>query len=98
MSKNNELSMRVVTPNGVFCETSCDSVVLQCSPDADGTPNGSIGIRKGHTDAVIALGAGEVVISRDGEKSKKKISVGRGIATVSQNLVTVITDSAKTVE
>lgn len=89
------LSIRVVTPKGVCFESDCDSVVLKCASSSDGVPNGSIGIRKGHADAVIALGAGEIVVSDDTKGVIGRLTVSGGIATVSKNLLSVITNGAE---
>lgn len=58
--------VRIVTPDGVGAEYSCDSVCLQMSDDRYGKNGGSLGIRKGHADAVIALTEGKIEAKLDG--------------------------------
>lgn len=85
------LTLKIVTPDGEDREISCDSVSLWMAPDQKGRQEGSIGIRKGHTNAVIALGNGSVAALQDG----KSVFSGRtegGFATVLNNTVTVITN------
>ena len=58
------INLRGGTPQGVRLETTCDSLVM---PAADG---GLIGVRYGHTKAIIALSNGKI----------KAMLVGRIIA------------------
>ena len=85
------LTLKIVTPEGDDRTLSCDSVILWMAPDARGKGEGSIGIRKGHTDAVIALGNGPLEAHLEG-KSVFSARTEGGFATVLRDTVTVITN------
>ena len=85
------LSLKIVTPEGDDRVIPCDSVTLWMAPDAKGKGEGSIGIRKGHTEAVIALGNGPLEAHLDG-KSVFSARTEGGFATVLNDIVTVITN------
>lgn len=55
----NDLSLKFVTPDGRCEEYQCDSIHLPMADDKNGKGGGSMGIRKGFPDAVIALAAGK---------------------------------------
>lgn len=59
-------NLSIVTPDGVNQTCACDSVNLLMADDRNGKNGGSIGIRKGHADAVIALDEGEVTAKLEG--------------------------------
>ncbi len=84
------LTLQIVTPEGVNRTIPCDSVSLWMAPDSKGRGEGSIGIRKGHVDAVIALGNGKIEALEDGKPVFTGQSEG-GFATVRSNVVSVIT-------
>ena len=92
--KEGSMTLRVLTPTGVSAETPCDSVRLTLRDDRNGRGGGSIGIRKGHADAVLALGRGPVRASL-GSETVFRAEVEAGFASVKDNVVTVITDSAR---
>ncbi len=79
------LLLRIVTPTGCALEQTCDSVRLS-------TPDGSIGIRKGHIKSLILLGSGPISAYLNDELIASK-EAGSGFATVDNNLITVIADS-----
>ena len=83
------LTLKIVTPDRGSETISCDSISLWMAPDADGKGEGSIGIRKGHTAAVIALGNGPMEAALGGKKVFSAVS-DEGFATVADDLVTVI--------
>ncbi len=89
-----ELTLKIVTPEGVNETLECDSVSLWMAPDSRGKGEGSIGIRKGHVDAVIALGNGKVEARRNGAAVFSAETEG-GFATVLNNTVTVVTTKAQ---
>lgn len=83
------LTLKVVTPEGTDRTLECDSVSLWMAPDAKGRGEGSIGIRKGHTGAVIALGTGPVRAAL-GEKTVFSAEADGGFATVLNDTVTIV--------
>lgn len=88
------LTLVILCPGGKAGETHCDSVDLFAADNAQGQGGGSIGIRKGHMPAVIALAAGKVTARADG-KTVLTAETDGGFATVKNNIVTVIAQSAK---
>ena len=84
------LTLKIVTPEGVDQSFDCDSVTLWMAPDAKGNGEGSIGIRKGHAEAVIALGNGPLEARLSGSMVFSGISEG-GFATVRSDIITVVT-------
>ena len=87
------MTLRMLTPTGLSEEIACDSVVLMQRDGAAGHDGGLVGIHIGHAPAVIALGDGPVKASL-GAKTVLRASVSGGFASVLDNVVTVITDSA----
>ncbi len=85
------LTLKIVTPEGVDQTVSCDSISLWMASDKKGIGEGSIGIRKGHTDAVIALGNGNIEARLDGRTVFSAGTEG-GFATVLDDIVTVVTN------
>ena len=83
------LTLKIVTPDGIDRTYDCDSVSLWMAPDAKGKGEGSIGIRKDHVNAVIALGNGPVTANLQGKTVFSALSEG-GFATVLNNVVTVV--------
>ena len=83
------LTLRIVTPDGTDRTIGCDSVTLWMAPDIHGKGEGSIGIRKGHTDAVIALGNGPITAHLEG-KTVFSARTESGFATVLSNIITVV--------
>ena len=89
-SGNDCLTLRIITPAGIAYETACDSITLPLSDDKNGKGGGSIGIRKGHIDAILALSQG--CVCADGVSSQ----IRPGLAMIENDLVTVLTDSVET--
>lgn len=95
MAENHEgLLLKVVTPNGEAASIPCDSVRIQLPDDPNGKNGGWLGIRKGHTDALLAVSAGEVLVLRDGILLRT-IRVSDGFANVRDDVVTVFTESVE---
>ena len=95
--KAHVLTLRLLTPTGTSAEILCDSVQLTLRDDADGKGGGLVGILPGHAPAVMALGPGAI------RASLKRSAVFRarakdGFASVRDNVITVITDSAEIIE
>ena len=98
MNENDALlKIRIVTPNGEAASASCDSIRLNMADDASGRSGGSVGIRKGHENAVISLAPGVAEGRLNGELVFSAKIKG-GFATVKDNLVTVVTDSLEDIE
>ena len=70
----------------------CDAVSFTV-PDSADHPNagGSVGIRQGHTDALMAVAAGQIVARAAGDTVLTAV-VSNGFAVVRRDAVTVITD------
>ena len=88
------LDLSVVTPSGSAAQVRCDSVTLPAADGKDGKGGGSLGIRPGHIQALIALAPGRVV-AKHGGKVLLSLTVGSGYAAVTGDRVTVVTDSAE---
>ena len=84
------LLLRIVTPEGVDQEIECDSISLWMTEDSRGKGEGSIGIRKGHINAVIALGSGPLSANLNGKPVYSAQTEG-GFATVLNDIITVVT-------
>lgn len=89
-----KLLLRVVTPTGEVANVTCDSIRMQTPDGTDGKNGGWIGIRRGHTDALLALTAGDIQALLDGQLLRR-IRVSEGFATVSQDVVTVMCGTAE---
>ncbi len=85
------LLLTVTTPDetrSVRCEAISFIV-----PDSADSPHagGSVGIRRGHTDALMAVAAGRIVARADGA-AVFEADIAPGFAVVRRDVVTVITD------
>lgn len=89
-----ELRLNVVTPDGAYGPYICDAVRLNAEEDSKGRGGGSCGIRPGHIDALFSLETGELTAYLKSEKILTA-NCGYGIASVSKNVVTVITEDYK---
>lgn len=87
------MTLRLLTPTGVSAETECDSVQLTLRDDAEGKQGGLVGIQRDHAPAVMALGQGPIRASLRQTQVFRATASG-GFASVQDNVVTVITDSA----
>lgn len=88
------LTLKIVTPEGDDRIVACDSVNLWMAPDTKGKGEGSFGIRKGHVEAVIALGNGPLEAHLEG-KSVYSARTEGGFATILKDTVTVVTPKIK---
>lgn len=86
------LTLRIFSRIGEVRSISCDSVTLFAKDNAKGQFGGSISIRRGHTDALIAI-ANSPVIAYSNGTVLAKIPVSNGFAAVSKNIVSVFSDS-----
>ncbi len=85
------IALRIITPAGVAYAARCDSVTLPLADDRDGAGGGSIGIRRGHIRAEMALSAGDVC-AHTGRETPDRIHIAAAFASVCDNTVTVISD------
>ncbi len=88
-----KLTLTIVTPSGVSASLPCDSIRFD-TPDGvkKSNPGGSIGIRHGHTDALIAVAEGPVLALLDG-KTVLSGRVSAGFAAVRNgDTVSLLTD------
>lgn len=83
------LTLKIVTPEGTDRTMECDSITLWMAADSQGKGEGSIGIRQGHIESVIALGNGPVKANL-GDKTVFSSRTSGGFATVLHNVVTVV--------
>ncbi len=88
------LTLKIVTSEGDNQTIACDSVNLWMAPDSKGKGEGSFGIRKGHVEAVIALGNGPLEAHLEG-KSVFSARTEGGFATILKDTVTVVTPKIK---
>ena len=91
--RNAPMTLRLLTPGGVSAETPCDSVQLVLRDGVSGQGGGYIGIQRNHTPAVLALGQGTIRASL-GQETVFLATAADGFASVRDNVITVITDSA----
>ena len=91
--KTPALTLRLLTPTGIASETKCDSVRLCLRDNAEGRDGGMVGILRNHAPAVMAMGKGPVRASLGGEVVFSA-QVDGGFASVRDNVITVISDSA----
>ena len=84
------LLLEIVTPEGEDRKFECDSISLWLAADTRERGEGSMGIRKGHIESVIALGNGPLTARQDGKTVFSAQTEG-GFATVLHDRVTVVT-------
>lgn len=89
-----KLLLRVVTPRGEAAAVSCDSIRMQTPDGMDGKNGGWIGIRRGHTTALMALTEGPVHTFLDGVPVRT-ITISEGFASVKNDVVTILCSSAE---
>ena len=88
------MTLRIRTPEGTAAEVSCDSAQFFLRDGADGAGGGFVGIRRGHAPAVLALGDGPIRASLGGTDVLRAHANG-GFASVSEDVITVLTDSVR---
>lgn len=86
------LSLRLVTRDGRCEDYPCDSIRLPMADDKKGRGGGSMGIRKGFPNAVIALQAGRAEALRNGSPVFAARITG-GFALVEDGRVTLCPDA-----
>ncbi|MBR5446504.1 MAG: hypothetical protein IKV57_10285 [Clostridia bacterium] len=86
------LTLTIVTPDGGSTVIRCDSIRLPAAEGIRKNSGGSFGIRKGHTDALIAVDSGTVTALLGG-KTVFTGTVSGGFAIVSGgDTVSILTD------
>ena len=88
------VKLRILSPTGVTAEAECDIVQLVIPDDSTGHHGGSIGIEAGHASAVMVLAEGDVDANMLDGSSVLHAHVQSGFASVADDLVTVLSDSA----
>lgn len=91
----NGLLLIVTAPGGEFSRTECDCVSLTASDGENGDNGGSFGIMKGHIPAVAALEEGSSVTASSGGSIVASFRIGRGFASVKNDVVSVVCESAE---
>ena len=85
------ITLSVVTPGGRASVLKCESVRFNVTDgEKKGDKGGSVGIRKGHADALMSLDKGRVFVSSEDGKSLE-FGVGKGMAMIGGNRVTLLT-------
>ena len=82
-----ELRLRIITPESVKLDESCDMVIMRCT-------TGDIGILPRHEACSAILDYGVLRILNDGQKERHMAIFG-GIVQVSNDEVTVLTNGAQ---
>lgn len=85
------ITLRIFNCIGEVQSLSCDSVTLCAKDNAKGQLGGSIGIHRGHADALIALSDSPIRAYLAGTVLAE-IPISNGFAFVSKNVVTVFSD------
>ena len=92
-STGKPILLLVLTPDGEVCRVECDSVRLPVpDPKNGGEPGGTVGIRRGHTDALVAVFPGKIEAFADG-RPVVSCETGGGLAMVGGDRVTVLAQS-----
>lgn len=86
----NGLTLIILSPEGERARVECDSVTVFARDDARGEGGGSVGIRRGHIPAVIALENNSRVTAKSAGSIVSEHIVSGGFARVKDNTVTVI--------
>lgn len=89
--EKNPLTLCVFSPTGAETAIGCDSIRLSAKDGKDGKNGGSLGVRKGHAPAMVALGQGPLLALLQGETVFEGAFPG-GIAVVEHDTVTVFTE------
>ncbi|MDD4688242.1 MAG: hypothetical protein PHE51_00650 [Eubacteriales bacterium] len=85
------IKLRIIDYNGNEQICNCDTVKLECKYDKSDRNGGGLGIKKGHTKAVISLSKHNVKALLHGEEIFKSDELS-GIAKVENNIVLILKD------
>ncbi|MBE6726174.1 MAG: hypothetical protein E7576_13450 [Ruminococcaceae bacterium] len=92
--KGGAVVLRVCSANRDELRIECESVRFSIPDGADGKKSGGLyGIRRGHADALMAVAPGKVT-ALSGGKTIFSCSVGEGLAVITGDGVTILTDRA----
>ncbi|MBS9336906.1 F0F1 ATP synthase subunit epsilon [Fructobacillus parabroussonetiae] len=81
------ITVKIVTPEGqIYDQSGAEIAVIN-------TKGGQLGIMAGHEPILAALSIDELVVKKDDQK--RSLAVNGGVAEFSNNLLTVIADSAE---
>ena len=85
------LLLSIATPNDPETAICCDAVRFTVPDGVNGKNGGSIGIRRGHVDALMVVAPGRIV-ARVGERVVFDCTAEAGFAVVQNDRVTILTD------
>lgn len=81
------IAVKIVTPEGeIYDQSGAEIAVIN-------TKGGQMGIMAGHEPVLAALAIDEMIVKKDDQK--RSLAVNGGVAEFSQNMLTVIADSAE---
>lgn len=84
------IAVKIVTPEGqVYDQDQVEIAVIN-------TQGGQLGIMAGHEPILAAMAIDEMLVKKD--QQEKSLAVNGGVAEFSNNLLTVIADSAETAD
>ena len=83
---NNQLLLKIITPNGTFFDGFCHVVTLK-------TTEGYIGIMKNHIPIAAAIAISELHINAPEDKNFSEAAIAGGLLYSNKNSVTIITDA-----
>ena len=83
------LTLKILTPQGERSSVACDSVTLFARDGESGEGGGSVGIRRGHLPAVIAIEDGSAVKASLRGEAVASFTVSGAFASVRDDVVTV---------
>ncbi|CAK1228489.1 F0F1 ATP synthase subunit epsilon [Fructobacillus tropaeoli] len=84
------ITVKIVTPEGqVYDQDQVEIAVIN-------TQGGQLGIMAGHEPILAAMAIDEMLVKKD--QQEKSLAVNGGVAEFSNNLLTVIADSAETAD
>ena len=89
------IELRLCVPDLEEVRIMCDSVRFSIPDGAGGKKSGGlVGIRRGHTDALMAVAEG-TVFAFSGGRQIFSCAVGEGLAVVTGESVTILTDGGR---
>lgn len=83
------LTVKIITPEGEKNEIYCDSLTVTVRDNEKGKGGGSYGIRKGHTEALIALSEGKTT-AKKGEEPVFSEILPEGFLSIKNNYIEII--------
>ncbi len=89
------ITLTLIVPDGQTTTCTCDALRFTIPDGQKQKCGGSIGIHPGHTDALMAVAAGDVTAALAGQ-TVLRAAIGDGLAMVSGDKVTILTDRITT--